>query len=361
MDMNHTQDPGSSSAIDEFEQASNAIVPYLMERSDEFRELVRLRKKGWQNAAGGDAYFQRQRQLADTADDKTALGFYKVMQKIARQLHQHTGAFSVPTTVVAHTPYMLDMCMAPGGFLISALRRMANAQALAFSLPMSSGGHRCLVENDRIQTRFLDITMLAEDMGMGVESISPDHPDAGKFLPRQLEPNQLFDLVICDGHVLRTHSLPAYRQIRESSRLINTQLALGLEHLRPGGTIIVRLHKLESWPTATLIRTFSNFSSIRLYKPEPMHAKRSSFYMVASAVSSRHPLAIRAVERWKAIWRAATFGSGQEYRDILWTGEDNVHEFLDAYGPQMVELGREIWRVQAKALAKAPFIRESEL
>lgn len=87
--------------------------------------------------------------------------------------------------------------------------------------------------------------MLAADMG--VTDIPEKHPDARKFLPCQMRETQLFDLVLCDGHVLRTHAptRASYRETREPARLKTTQLALGLEHIKPGGTMIVLFHKVE--------------------------------------------------------------------------------------------------------------------
>src|SRR2546423_6558730 len=74
-------------------------------------------------------------------------------------------------------------------------------------------------------------------------------PDARSLLPQQFDPGQLFDLVLCDGQVLRTHVRAPYREMREARRLAVTQLAIGLEHLRIGGTMVVLLHKVEATDT----------------------------------------------------------------------------------------------------------------
>jgi hypothetical protein len=74
---------------------------------------------------------------------------------------------------------------------------------------------------------FLDVNMLAPDMG--VESVPPEHPEALDFLPRQLQSQKVFDLVICDGQVLRTHERAAHRETREATRLTLEQLARSLE------------------------------------------------------------------------------------------------------------------------------------
>lgn len=79
-----------------------------------------------------------------------------------------------------------------------------------------------------------DVTMLASDMR--AHEIPKDHPDAINFLPQQLLQDQLFDLVICDGPFLRTQS---YREPIEARMLTVTQLAPGLEHLQPEGTMVI--------------------------------------------------------------------------------------------------------------------------
>ena len=142
--------------------------------------------------------------------------------------------------------------------------------------------------------------MLAADMG--VAAIPENHPDAAGFLRRHLSEDQLFDLLIYDGSVLRTHKTSPYRKPREPARLKFTQLALGLEHLRPGGKMLVLLQKVESWDMMSILKRFGEFSSVRLYKPTAGHKTRSSFYMIADDVQSRHAKAVHATDKRKAVW-----------------------------------------------------------
>ncbi|CAG8904763.1 unnamed protein product [Penicillium nalgiovense] len=263
------------------------------------------------------------------------------MMKIAEELHQSTTALTIQQACPCPIN-ILDMCMAPGGFLKTALNKNPGSRALAFSLPITCGGHRSrLPKSPSIELRFLDITLLATDMG--VEQI-----------PKS---NQLFELAICDGQVLRKHERAAYREVREARRLTVTQLSLGLQFLRPGGTMILLLHKLEAWDTVTLVYTFSQFSSVQLFKPKSGHAKRSSFYMVATGIQSQSDKALRAINRWKRIWRVATFGSDDEYREELRKEDLQVETVIERFGQELVALGNEIWKVQANALKKAPFVK----
>lgn len=84
-----------------------------------------------------------------------------------------------------------------------------------------------------------------------------------------------------------------------------------MEHLKDNGTLIAVLHKPESFDTAEILRLFSSFSNITMFKPVKAHAKRSSFYIVAKKV--RPLMAIKTIEAWKEEWRIATLGSHNEY------------------------------------------------
>ena len=101
---------------------------------------------------------------------------------------------------------------------------------------------------------------------------------------------------------------------------------------------------------AHLLHQFSQFSSIELFKSERKHAKRSSFSLIARNVQPRSPAAEISVETWKKTWRATTFGGkdgkgAQEEVDVR-----NVHSLLEVFGDRLLELGKPIWRIQARAL-----------
>ncbi|KAI1840193.1 hypothetical protein JX266_013594 [Neoarthrinium moseri] len=83
--------------------------------------------------------------------------------------------------------------------------------ARGFSLPPLKGGHQLVLHQDeRWRINFLGLTMLAADLG--ITDIPPAHLEADHFLTHQLDGSELFDLVLCDEHVLRTHVRPPYRE-----------------------------------------------------------------------------------------------------------------------------------------------------
>lgn len=204
--------------------------------------------------------------------------------------------------------------------------------------------------------KFLDVTMLAADMG--VNDIPTEHFEVTNLLPQQIESGKFFDLVLCDGQVLRTHVRPAHREKREARRLTVAQLAIGLRHVKVGGSMVVLLHRVEACDTVSLLHRFNKFSSIRLFKPARHHAKRSSFYMIATNVQSQHREAVLSVESWKREWRAATFGTEEEYEKALRTERLDVEKIVEEFGSELVSLGRKVWEIQTRALEKAPFIKK---
>ncbi|KAI0534572.1 hypothetical protein GGR58DRAFT_516043 [Xylaria digitata] len=339
------------------EYASKRINTYLLERVPKFRTLMNLREKGWKSPAG-DAHFAKQRRQADKPTDGQSLFFLGMMGNIARQIHDATGVFNIRTKDGGMLT-ILDMCMAPGAFCHAAMEHNPGARARAFSLPLEKGGHKILRQNPNVDIEFIDITMLGEDMGVDSTTIPPTHPDADEFLPRRFYPEDAFDLAICDGQVLRTHSRAAYRESKEPARLTMTQLAISLEHMKPGGTMLVLLHKVESWKSVLILRTFCKFSDVKTFKPTKAHATRSSCYMVASNIQPQHEDAIRAVQTWKQLWRAATFDTESEFASLAESLEPDVEEVLEDFGMRLVGLGKKIWETQARALSNASFVRDA--
>lgn len=285
-----------------------------------------------------------------------------MMKEIGIEMNNVTGALTLGQDSDSNIQ-VLDLCMAPGGFSAAVLDLNPTASIHAISLPQQEGGHRVLLHlaprDSRLRILFTDITMLAAEYGVDLVNIPCDHPDVAKFKPLRAYEGKQYNLVLCDGQVLRTQKRETYRERHEATRLTNAQLILGLQRIKPGGTLIILLHKLESWDTMMLVREFAAFATIDLFKPVKAHAIRSSFYMIAKDVQPQSMEARLALKRYRELWHRATFGNGGEF------GEDEVTEdvatVLEEFGPRLVELGREVWRLQADALEKAPFMQNKRI
>ncbi|KAJ0335168.1 hypothetical protein COL922a_009627 [Colletotrichum nupharicola] len=116
------------------------IVLYLTQHSPEFAELRELRKIGWENPAG-DRFFQQQRARATNPKTSTKLSFYDMMKRIGTEMQHTTGALKIKSPA-SDSPQILDMGMAPGGFLATAMKLNKNSgvKAIGFSLPITDGG-----------------------------------------------------------------------------------------------------------------------------------------------------------------------------------------------------------------------------
>ncbi|KAF8226606.1 hypothetical protein L208DRAFT_1197973, partial [Tricholoma matsutake] len=331
------------------------VTEYLRQATPGFRYLDDLRRMGWENPEG-DEYFKKLQSAADNAGASEQKRFFRMMRSLGKEMDDATSAFCCPH------PHTLDLCMAPGGYSASVLDRHPDATIRGVSLPRSLGGHNLRVSHGRrdprVQVQFMDITMLANEFGVRLNDTSR-HPDASRFTSYRPYYGQEFDIVICDGQVLRTHPRGEWREYCEATRLLMSQLILGLQRIKTGGTFVMLLHKIEAWNTCTLLKTFNGFSSMTLFKPEKKHAQRSSFYLVAKNVQPQSGPAKEAVKEWKKAWYTATFGGDGGHGSVQEDPrEEVVAKFLEEFSSRLVELGETIWGVQTRALEMAPYVRQ---
>ncbi|KAK5049140.1 hypothetical protein LTR84_005563 [Exophiala bonariae] len=277
-----------------------------------------------------------------------------MMCHIGEEIQKSTGAIALKDPA----PSILDLCAAPGGFMATALRHNKDARICGISLPKDLGGHPLLVPkwktDPRVTVNFLDITMLGTEFGM--ESCSGLTPTLSSYRPYH---GRFFDLVFCDGQVLRTHAQyrDEKRESLEAPRLSCSQMILALQRLRQGGTLIMLMHKVESWHTLQTLRAFSSFATVQLHKPHKYHTTRGSFYLVATNVQPASPAANAAISTWKAMWREATVGTPNlDQQDcaafLSPDSESEGNKFLEEFGDQVIRLGEPVWDVQRIALAK---------
>jgi 23S rRNA U2552 (ribose-2'-O)-methylase RlmE/FtsJ len=313
--------------------------------------------KGWDDPRG-DEHFKKTRLRADHANKGAKRIFFEMRCQIGGKLHCATSALTPATSQNAGgRPMILDLCMAPGGFAASVLKADSDALVCGISLPISQGGHDMLLPNwqsdTRVQVQFLDITMLAVEID--VTDIPDSRPDAANFLPDRPFYGDRFDLVLCDGQVLRMHPRAEYREKREAWRLLTSQLVLATQRIKKDGKMVILLHKLDAFHTILLLHTLSKFASLQLFKPVKEHAVQSSLYVVAEHIQPESTYFQEAVTTWKNKWRIATFGSEAEYEESKVLSNSIVGDVLRDFGTKLIELGEPIWAVQSAALRKAPW------
>ncbi|KAF2019547.1 hypothetical protein BU24DRAFT_341125 [Aaosphaeria arxii CBS 175.79] len=337
--------------------SQDVVNDYFMKYA-EFRELDAIKKKGWENPKA-DNFFKERRSQADKANTSAQKVFYTMMQQIGDELNRQTGALQLPPAQ-SRRPTVLDICMAAGGFTSAVMKCNSDARVSGITLPVKNGGHFIHIpgwQNDhRLRIRFLDITMLAKDMGVEAKDVPTDHPDAQNFIFDQPFSGQDYDLVFCDGQVLRTHERPDYREHGEIGRLRAAQLVLAMQRIRENGRLVMLLHRNDAVDVVSLLYTLSRFSSIRLFKPQKKHAMMSSFYVIAEGVHPRSQEALDAVEMWKKQWHAATFGSDDDVQKAHSISVDYIEGVLADFGEELVKLSLPLWRTQYAALRKSEII-----
>lgn len=167
-----------------------------------------------------------------------------------------------------------------------------------------------VAKDPRVEVKYLDMNLLASAMGVPASEIPANHPDATNFYTETPFEGQMYDIVIADGAVLRTHARGEYRMEKEleALRLRTAQLIFGLERLKDGGNFVLLSHRIDSWENLALLRNFEQFSMVKVHKMKTAHTQSSSFYMVATDVDMHHPMAGSLLKKWKKIWWEATFG-----------------------------------------------------
>lgn len=284
-----------------------------------------------------------------------------MMRTVADKMHAATSIFTLP----ARRPTILAFGFAPGGFVEKALALNPTAEAIGITLSDKLCGIPILVKSKRLTFHPADITLMAADLGLAVpDDVPQDHPDAARFLPKLIRPRALFDLVTVEGGVLRPHQalVGAHREHREAHRLAAAQLALALSRVKIGGSMIVLLHKPETWNSLSLFYLFSKFAQIELFKPSDAdgrapHQYKSSFYLVAKNVQSQSEVARIMVKQWTREWKAATFGTGEEYEEVVREHALDVDQVLEEFGKEWIELGREVWVIQRNGLRQKEFTK----
>lgn len=295
----------------------------------------------------------------DNADSKLEEKFYEMNKNLGIELHEKTDAFYVKKKYGAAVS-SLNLCMAPGGYTWYFLEKNPNADACGLTLPPSEGGHPMYLphgeKDPRVDVKFMDVTMLPCEFGTPLDQVPAQHPEAAKFSADRPFQDKEFNIVICDGQVLRVHDHQRSRT-REVPRLLVSQLILGLQRIKNGGTFIILLHKFDTWDSLILLKTFESFSEIKLFKPARIHSVRSSYYLVAKKVRPDNDEAKEAIKNWKAQWWRTTFaGEAGTGLDLEEPREEEVHHVLESYGSRLRVLGNPLWEIQLGAMKKSRYL-----
>jgi 23S rRNA U2552 (ribose-2'-O)-methylase RlmE/FtsJ len=348
------------------------LAEYLAKNSPTFVRLEAVRKQvgapatcinfghllilfqGWNNPEG-DRYWQNRREQSDTATEDAARAFYDMTKQIAEEMQAKTSALT-PGDLGIQPFQVLDLCMAPGGFTWGTLEYNPDAIAYGITLPLEIGGYKNWFTLSAEYVKFMDITMLASEFGIG--TIPTSHPDHSLFLAERPFVDQRFQLIFCGGAVLRGHERSEHRREFERTRLTTSQLILAMQRIIPGGTMVILLRRPDTWDVVHLLHQFNSFANIQLFKPYKKHAVRSTFYLVAKNVQPEAESANAALEEWKKSWSRATFGGDEG------TGEKDpemdveaVKKVLDEFGPKLIELAIPVWKIQAGALERQDFTK----
>ncbi|KAJ7598635.1 hypothetical protein C8J56DRAFT_769900 [Mycena floridula] len=309
--------------------------------------LNRLKRQGWEDPRL-DQFFLEQRKIADTAGPDLNLMWFKRMRKVFKEIDTQTSCVSSSGPIE-----FLDLGCNPGGFTSYILNKNQAATGLGISLPVERGGHVFTLEM-RLRTRF---NLFEADLNQ--YQLGPVEAKGLTDLPSAISTGRTIDLAILDGHHLRKNLQADPWDI---DVLLVSQIIIALQSVRLGGTMVIKLSRIDRVRTIKLMFMLDALSAtLFTVKPVTMHNKRGSFYAVAQAVGfglQGHEIGFFVAE-FKKVWWELKFG-GKDGKgrfmalsdlDFIITSDtlrcDKV-QYLD----RVIELGRDVWRIQTVALEK---------
>ena len=167
------------------------------------------------------------------------MNMFDIMRQIGNEMENATQIFSSAHSA-DHEGKILDLCMAPGGYSACAFKNNPGATVRGITLHTDQGGYPLLLVKApygcHLTFKYGDITMLAKEFG--VNDIPSGHPNAAKFSTERLFEWDIFDLVLCDGQVLRTDPTAWRCKTHEDARLRVSQLIFALKRIKVGGSLI---------------------------------------------------------------------------------------------------------------------------
>jgi hypothetical protein len=245
----------------------------------------------------------------------------------------------------------------PGGYSTYILRTCPHATGMGISLPPEAGGHGSAIPSDvapRFDLRLADLTLF--DLAPAVPKPEPPPPD-NALAPIPFTPNE-FDLVVCDAHHLRLQPDNNARRTWSWTRLLVSQILLALRAVYAGGTILLKLSRIECALTARILLAFSRIAGrVETVKSKVVHKTRGTFYLLARGVRVDTSEYRKLIHGLVKLWCVMTFdGEKGHGRDITWEEQDLITPWKEVLSPngvnQIAQLGQEIWKIQHNALHK---------
>ncbi|CEL63146.1 hypothetical protein RSOLAG1IB_05186 [Rhizoctonia solani AG-1 IB] len=334
-------------SLDIHSRKSQELLQALMARPDcaILVELVALRSQGWESESL-DNVFLTQRTTADnsrSSEDDTR--WLRTMCKSLSQMDRQKRFI--------HTNRFMDIGCFPGGYSTYILQKCPLATGLGISLPFEDGGHGLAIPSDllpRMELRTADLTNF--DLAPSIHKPETPFTQLG---PLPFELNN-FDLVVCDGHSLRNNPDNADRPWNWT-RLLISQLLMGLRAVSAGGTIFIKLSHPEKALGARILLALSRIArSVRTVKPQ-LHAIRGTFYVITQQISTSSASYRGLVESLERLWYIMSFEGEAGYgRAITWEEENTIIDWEEVVSnrglDELTRFGIEVWRVQCNALRK---------
>ncbi|KAF7297753.1 FtsJ domain-containing protein [Mycena kentingensis (nom. inval.)] len=318
-------------------------------RSKQLRKLNQLRYVG--QGAADKAHVEYQRKQADSQNPERVQGWFKSMQSVIEEIDQ------MMKVVPERSRFrFLDLGCCPGGFTSYILDKNPDARGAGISLPVESGGHACMLDEEHLQRFDLYWGDLTRYQLGAVAIADPTLAD----LPPGVTPDS-FDLVLIDGHPLRTapgsnaHLPPELHLLGD--RLLISQLIIGLTAATLGGTIILKASKPERRITSQLIYLFDQLCAwVHTWKPTCVHATQATFYVVGKGFGVGVPLGVRdyVLQGLMDLWVLLSYGGKNgEGRRFLPNDLDFIvgTETLEgSYAARLQGLSEHIWNVHRQSL-----------
>ncbi|KAG8746252.1 hypothetical protein FRC10_005501 [Ceratobasidium sp. 414] len=308
------------------------------------RELNELRVKGWRSGVIHE-HFEHQRHQADyNKHDETDKFWANRMHDSMQQMNCN-GRF-------VRASRFLDIGCSPGGYSTYVLKTCPNATGMGISLPVKDGGHGVAIPSDlspRIDLVMQDLMAYDLAPDLPKPATNPTPLSALPFIPNT------FDFVMCDAHYLRVCP-DNVRRPWNWTRLLVSQLLLGLRAVSEGGAMFVKLSHVERPLTARILTALCRTANhVRTVKSRVLHVNRGTFYVLAQGVRTLSPEYRELVTGLEQLWHIMTFqGNGGYGREITWVEQDHVIPWTEVMSPRgvlcIVRLGTKMWQIQRDAL-----------